>query len=105
MNVKNQKAAAIFLNLSAEFFLKEVNFKGGIVTVTAVDVTSDKNNATVWVALHNINYADFDKKISVLESGLRYYVSQHSKLHHAPHFVIKIDDSIDASQKIQEILK
>lgn len=105
MNVKNQKAAAIFLSLSAAYFQKEVSFGGGIATVTAVDVTSDKNNATVWVGLHNINSSDFNKRVPQLESGLRYYISQHSKLHHAPHFVVKIDDSIDASLKIKEILK
>lgn len=105
MNIKNQKAAAIFHNLAAEYFNKEVSFDSGIVTVTAVDISTDHREVIVWVGLQNISPQDFAKKSKPIESQLRYFVSRKSRLKYTPIIKLKIDDSIAAAQRVSQLLE
>ncbi len=104
MNVKHQKTASILQNLAAKFFQNQEFFEKGILTVTAVDVSSDKNNVVVWLGLHGVSETDFAKKIHAIEPQLRHYISKESRLRHTPILRVKVDNSIDTGIKIQKLL-
>ncbi len=104
MNVKYQKTASILQNLSAKFFQNQQFFENGILTVTVVDVSSDKNNVVVWLGLQGVSEVDFAKKVQKIEPQLRHYISKESKLRYTPVLKVKVDNSIDAGIKIQKLL-
>jgi len=79
----------------------------GFVTVTGVEVTSDLQQAKVYVSI----FGDAEKREAALaglnkaKGFLRTEIGRRIKLRHIPDLVFKLDESIDYGNKIESILK
>lgn len=79
----------------------------GFVTVTAVDVTGDLQQATAFVTV----YGDEDersKSLDALEKAkgfIRSEIGQRIKLRKTPELQFKFDESIDHGNRIDELLR
>ncbi|WP_139489066.1 30S ribosome-binding factor RbfA [Brevibacillus dissolubilis] len=79
----------------------------GFVTVTGVEVTSDLQQAKVYISV----FGDADKREGTLagltkaKGFLRTEIGRRIKLRHIPDLVFKLDESIDYGNKIETILR
>ncbi|MBP1763654.1 MAG: rbfA [Firmicutes bacterium] len=79
----------------------------GFVTVTHVEVTGDLSTATIYISL----YGSDDQKAATwtgLQSALGFMRSEISKrirLRVAPELVLRLDESLNYSARIQELLQ
>lgn len=77
----------------------------GIITVTRVETSSDFKNAKVYLSIFDKNSEEI---FSILEKSIgkmRKAISQNVKIRFVPEINLKLDDSIEYSFYIDEILK
>ena len=104
-NVKNQKISSIIYADCAKFFAQKEISNEGIITVTAVDVSSSGKHATVWLGLINLDPQEFSRRISGLEKLLKHYFVKNESFQYVPNLHVKLDNSADGSQKVYNLLK
>jgi|GEM_PF-1872580 len=104
-NVKNQKISSIIYADCAKFFAQKEICNDGIITVTAVDISSSGKHATVWIALIKLDPNEFTPRIAGLEKLLKHYFVHNGSFQYVPTLHIKLDNSTEKSQKIYNILK
>lgn len=79
----------------------------GFVTVTAVEVTSDLQQAKVFISVFG-SAEQREASLSGLQKAkgfLRSEIGKRVKLRHVPDLVFKLDESIDYGNKIDTLLR
>ena len=102
---KIEKLSSILQNLAADYFKTQSDFKPGIITVTGVDVSSDKSYSVVWVSLIGIEEASFGKEIEKHQKQLRKYISKNQNFRYTPIIKLNIDNSSEEILRINKLLE
>jgi len=79
----------------------------GLITVTRVEMTPDMKLARVFVSILKDDH-DRETVLKGLKNASGYMKAQiahHLKLRHTPSLQFKLDDSLDYSDKIDQLLK
>src|SRR6266511_6249719 len=85
---------------------REINFKGALVSINAVDVSPDLKSAHVFVStLGADNLASVIDKLEAHRPALQAELSRHVVLKYTPHLIFHIDDSIERGARVLEILQ
>ncbi len=92
--------------------LKDPRLNEGMVSVTAVDVTSDGSFATVYLTLFQMSeHADIEeKKQDVLEAMqqskgiIKREIGKRVKVRHIPEMIFKMDNSLDYGRHIEKLI-
>jgi ribosome-binding factor A len=85
---------------------RQINFEGILVSINAVDVTSDLKNAHVFVSiLGAATGASVIDKLEAHRPVLQAELSRHVVLKYTPHLIFHIDDSIERGARVLEILQ
>lgn len=94
--------------------LKDPRLAAGMVSITAVEVTSDGSYATAYVTVLGLDPKHEDKKkeqedvIEALRSAkglIRKEIGKKIKLRHVPELIFKIDTSMEYGRHIEEIIQ
>ncbi|MFO7263217.1 MAG: ribosome-binding factor A [Bacillaceae bacterium G1] len=92
----------------ADLFQREVKDpRIGFATVTAVEVTGDLQQATVYISVLG-NEAQKQETMAGLENAKGFIRSEIGKrlgLRHTPEVIFKLDESIEHGARIAEILR
>lgn len=102
---KIEKLSSILQNLAADYFKTQSDFNPGIITVTGVDVSSDKSYSVVWVSLIGIEEASFGKEIEKHQKQLRKYISKNQNFRYTPIIKLNIDNSSEEILRINKLLE
>ena len=102
---KIEKLSSILQNLAADYFKTQSDYKPGIITVTGVDVSSDKSYSVVWVSLIGIDEASFGKEIEKHQKQLRKYISKNQNFRYTPIIKLNIDNSSEEILRINKLLE
>ena len=84
---------------------REINFKGALVSINAVDVAPDLKSAHVFVS--TLGAGNRDSVINRLEAyrpALQAELSRHVVLKYTPHLIFHLDESIKRGARILGIL-
>lgn len=92
--------------------LKDPRLADGMVSVTAVDVTSDGSYATVYLSVFQIGSQEEieARKEEVLEAMqsckgvIKREIGKHVKIRHIPELIFKMDTSLDYGRHIEELI-
>jgi len=79
----------------------------GFVTITAVDLTGDLSQATIYVSIMG-NEEQIKKSLLALEHSkgfLRTEIGKRIRLRQTPDLIFKLDESIAYGSKINKLLK
>lgn len=94
--------------------LKDPRLSAGMVSITAVEVTSDGSYATAYVTVLGLDPKHEDKKqeqedvLEALRSAkglIRKEIGKKIKLRHVPELIFKIDTSMEYGRHIEEIIQ
>lgn len=94
--------------------LKDPRLSAGMVSITAVEVTSDGSYATAYVTVLGLDPKQEDKKqeqedvLEALRSAkglIRKEIGKKIKLRHVPELIFKIDASMEYGRHIEEIIQ
>jgi ribosome-binding factor A len=89
---------------------REINFKGALVSINAVDVSPDLKSAHVFVStlgadnLAADNLAAVIDKLEAHRPALQAELSRHVVLKYTPHLIFHLDESIKRGARVLEIL-
>ena len=84
---------------------REINFKGALVSINAVDVSPDLKSAHVFVStLGADNLAAVIDKLEAHRTALQAELSRHVVLKYTPHLIFHLDESIKRGTRILGIL-
>lgn len=82
------------------------NYKSmGLITVTRVETTQDFKNSKVYVSIYDKNKQSVFEFLKKSVGKMKRAVSQNVKIRFVPEIDLKLDDSIEYSFHIDEILK
>lgn len=109
MGIARQKrvAEAVKEAIAEYLILNLANATPGFISVTKVKMAPDLKLATVYFSIYG-NEQDIAFSFKTLEkhSGrIRYHVGQEVQLKYVPELRFFIDDSLDYSQKMNEVMK
>jgi len=79
----------------------------GIVSISAVDVTSDGSHATVYVSVLGTEGTDIENALKAFRSAkglIKREIGQQIKLKHIPELLFKADNSMEYGRRITEII-
>ena len=81
---------------------REINFKGALVSIDAVDVSPDLKSAHVFVStLGADNLASVIDKLEAHRPALQAELSRHVVLKYTPHLIFHLDESIKRGARHQ----
>lgn len=102
--VKKNKLAALIHTLSAEYFLKEdlISYK---IIVTSTSTSKDSKTVNILVRVDQKYVKFFLKNIKSLQKNLRFYIASRAQLRYCPNINLQLDNSLEAAQKIENLLK
>jgi ribosome-binding factor A len=84
---------------------REINFKGALVSINAVDVSPDLKSAHVFVStLGADNLAGVINKLEAHRPALQAELSRNVVLKYTPHLIFHLDESIKRGARVLEIL-
>ena len=84
---------------------REINFEGALVSVNAVEVTTDLKTAHVFVSTLGVdNGGKLIDKLDAHRPALQAQLSRHVVLKYTPHLVFHHDESIKRGARVLEIL-
>jgi ribosome-binding factor A len=84
---------------------REINFKGALVSINAVDVSPDLKSAHVFVStLGGDNLARIIDRLEAHRPALQAELSRHVVLKYTPHLIFHLDESIKRGARVLEIL-
>lgn len=91
--------------------LKDPRLSSGMVSVSAVDVTSDGSYATVYITVLGLNQEDGKQQqedvLAALRSAkglIKREIGRQIKLRHIPELIFKMDTSLEYGRHIDEII-
>ena len=86
--------------------IKDPRINQGMISVTAVDTTSDLRHAKVFLSVYGLeSEKEFLKGLKSASGYLRYELGQSLSLRHTPELQFELDKSIERGVKISTILK
>ncbi len=94
--------------------LKDPRLKGGMVSVTGVNVTADGSYATVFLTVlgldpqqeeHEKSKEDVLAAMQSAKGLLRKEIGRQIKLRHVPDLIFKMDTSMEYGRHIEEIIR
>ncbi|MCQ4636545.1 30S ribosome-binding factor RbfA [Anaerovorax odorimutans] len=94
--------------------LKDPRLKSGMVSVSAVEVTSDGSYATVYITVLGLDLKHEDSKkiqedtLAALGSAkglIKREIGRQVKLRHIPELIFKMDTSLEYGRHIEEIIQ
>lgn len=77
----------------------------GLITVTRVETTQDFKNAKVYISIYDKNKDNVFEFLKKSIGKMKRAISQNVKIRFVPEISLKLDDSIEYSFHIDEILK
>lgn len=78
----------------------------GMISVTAVDTSSDLGQAKVYLSVYNLqSRKEFLAGLKSAAGHLRYELGHALSLRHTPELKFEIDESIERGARINELLK
>ena len=84
---------------------REINFKGALVSINAVDVSPDLKSAHVFVSTLRADIAaGVIDKLEAHRPALQAELSRHVVLKYTPHLIFHLDESIKRGARVLEIL-
>lgn len=91
--------------------LKDPRLSSGMVSISAVDVTSDGSYATVYITVLGLNQEDEKHQqedvLAALRSAkglIKREIGRQIKLRHIPELIFKMDTSLEYGRHIDEII-
>jgi len=85
--------------------IKDPRVKQGMISVTAVDTTSDLRQATVYLSVYELrSEKEFTKGLKSASGFLRRELGQALSLRHTPELIFVLDKSIEHGARINNIL-
>jgi len=85
--------------------IKDPRVNQGMISVTAVETSSDLSQAKVYLSVFNLkSRADFMKGIKSASGHLRFELGHALKLRHTPQLIFELDKSLEHGAKINSIL-
>ena len=100
INEDIQRALAVHLRN-----IKDPRVNQGMISVTAVDTSSDLSRAKIYLSVFNLNSEkEFRKGLKSACGYLRYELGQSLSLRHTPELEFILDKSIEHGAKINSIL-
>ena len=107
--IRQNKVSRLLQKEMGDIFQKEEKhlFTGGLATVTNVEVSPDLSIAKVYISLLNLKPKETLEMLMNRKSEIRNRLSERVKhqLRIVPDLRFFIDDSYDAIQRIEELLK
>jgi ribosome-binding factor A len=107
--LRQNKVSRLVQKEMGDIFQKEARhlFTGGLVTVTNVEISPDLSIAKVYFTVLNLKPQQIMEMLMEKKSEIRKYLSSrvHSQLRIVPDLRFFIDDSYDAIQHIEQLLK
>lgn len=93
--------------------LKDPRLKGGMVSVTGVNVTADGSYATVFLTVLGLGSDEEHEKskedvLAAMKSAkglIRREIGKQIKLRHTPDLIFKMDTSMEYGRHIEEIIQ
>lgn len=94
--------------------LKDPRLKAGMVSISAVEVTSDGSYATVYITVLGLDLKAEDSQkiqedtLAALNSAkglIRREIGRQIKLRHIPELIFKMDTSLEYGRHIEEIIQ
>ena len=94
--------------------LKDPRLKSGMVSVSAVEVTSDGSYATVYITVLGLDLKHEDSKkiqedalaaLSSAKGVIKREIGRQIKLRHIPDLIFKMDTSLEYGRHIEEIIQ
>lgn len=82
----------------------------GMVSITAVDVTSDCSYATVYLTAFGVDEGDTERKEEILQAFqsakgmIRKEIGRQIKLHHVPDLTFRFDTSLEYGRHMEEVI-
>ena len=84
---------------------REINFDGALVSINAVDVSSDLKSAHVFVStLGAAKSGSVIDKLEANRTALQAELSRHVVLKYTPHLIFHHDESIKRGARVLEIM-
>ena len=107
--LRQNKVSRLIQKEMGDLFQKEGKhlFTGGLATVTSVEISPDLSIAKVYLSLLNLKPKETMEMLMERKSEIRNHLSARVKdqLRIVPDLRFFIDDSFDAIQRIEQLLK
>jgi len=85
--------------------IKDPRINQGMISITAVDATSDLSQAKVYLSVYDMkSKADFFKGLKSASGHLRYELGRALNLRHTPQLHFELDKSLERGANIASIL-
>jgi len=85
--------------------IKDPRINQGMISVTAVDTTSDLGQAKVYLSVYGVqNQTELQKGLKSASGHLRYELGRALKLRHTPQLTFILDQSLERGANINTIL-
>jgi len=85
--------------------IKDPRINQGMISITAVDTTSDLNQAKVFLSVYDLkSKKDFEKGLKSAAGHLRYELGRALSLRHTPQLIFELDKSLEHGANISSIL-
>ncbi|MCL2627473.1 MAG: 30S ribosome-binding factor RbfA [Oscillospiraceae bacterium] len=85
--------------------IKDPRIKQGMISITAVDVTSDLGQAKVYLSVYGMqNQTELQKGLKSASGHLRYELGRALSLRHTPELKFILDESLERGAAINTIL-
>ncbi|GAB4450536.1 MAG: 30S ribosome-binding factor RbfA [Bacteroidales bacterium] len=110
-SIRQQKVARLVQRELSEYFQQQAQalFNGAMITVTIVRMSPDLSLAKVYLSIYSLKQKT-DEIFNAIEEGkknIRHALGQRirNKIKAIPEIAFFIDDSLDYSQRIEDLLK
>jgi len=85
--------------------IKDPRIKQGMISITAVDTTSDLGQSKVYLSVYGLqNQNELQKGLKSAAGHLRYELGKALKLRHTPELKFILDESLEHGANINTIL-
>ena len=85
--------------------IKDPRINQGMISITAVDTTTDLNQAKVYLSVYDLkSKSDFMKGLKSASGHLRYELGRALSLRHTPQLHFELDKSLERGANITTIL-
>ena len=85
--------------------IKDPRINQGMISITAVDTTSDLSQAKVYLSVYDLkSKTDFFKGLKSASGHLRYELGRALSLRHTPQLQFELDKSLERGANIASIL-
>lgn len=102
--IKKQKLVSVIKTTAADFFLKNSDSFLNDIIITNAESSMDGKTVIVWVRVDRKKVTEFNKRQNYFQKSLRIYIAENSSLRYCPAILLRLDNSFEATQKIEDLL-